>query len=197
VETTLETTVETAPVPTLEETLKYNKAKAILRAPCVLVIEIEPCAQTIKEYEEKFNIPDEERFKSNYITKNIRLNSVCDEDRRAILLEPLCSIQPKLTPMVVELVPKPEIKEHVDFIKNNEFVPDPRNKKCYGFVPFFRLGEKVWKYLKVIDSGYIAEYINDNYNVEKFNFEDDAFRNSVVPVIPSQWLELDGYKLIN
>jgi hypothetical protein len=194
-ETTVETTGETAPVPTLEETLKYNKAKAILRAPCVLVLEIEPCSQTIKEYEEKFNIPEEERFKSYHISKTIRLNSLCDEDSRAILVEPMCTIEPKPTPMIAEVVSKPKIKEQVDFIKDNEFVPDPRNTKCYGVVPFFKLQDKVWKYLKVIDSGYTAEYINDNYIVESFDFMNEQFRNSVVPVIPSQWLEIDGYKL--
>jgi hypothetical protein len=91
----------------------------------------------------------------------------------------------------------PETNEHVDFIKGNEFVRDPLNKKCYGFVPFFRLEERVWKYFKGMGDGYIAEYINDNADVEKFDFNDDSFRNSVTPVIPSQWSELEGYKRAN
>lgn len=192
--------MDTTPVPPLEETLQYNQAKAILRAPCVVVEQLYECVKTITEYEERFNIPEEERCKSNYITKSMKLklngqNSQKSEDNRAILIEPLCSVQPKLTPIVVELVP--ETNEHVDFIKGNEFVRDPLNKKCYGFVPFFRLEERVWKYFQGMGDGYIAKYINDNADVEKFDFNDDSFRNSVNPVIPSQWLELDGYKVAN
>jgi hypothetical protein len=188
--------MDTTPVPTLEETLQYNQAKAILRAPCVVVAQLYTCKQTITEYEERFNIPDEERFKSNYITRSTRLQlNDRYEDGRAVLLEPFCSVQPKLEPIVVELVP--DTNEHVAFIKGNKFVRDPLNKKCYGFVPFFRLEERVWKYFQGMGDGYIAKYINDNEDVEKFDFNDESFRNSVVPVIPSQWLELEGYKLAN
>jgi hypothetical protein len=189
--------MDTTPAPSLEETLKYNQAKAILQAPCVVVDQLYECVKTITEYEERFNIPEEERCTSNYITKStkLKLNSQNSEDNSTILLEPLCSVQPKFTPIVVEMVP--ETNEHVDFIKGNEFVQDPLNKKCYGFVPFFRLGERVWKYFQGMGDGYIAKYINDNGDVEKFDFNDDGFRNSVVPVIPSQWSELEGYKLAN
>ena len=98
--------MDTTPVPTLEETLQYNQAKAILRAHCVVVAQLYPCIQTITEYEERFNIPDGERFKSNYITRSTRLQlNDRYEDGRAVLLEPFCSVQPKLEPIVVELVP--------------------------------------------------------------------------------------------
>ena len=189
--------MDTTSVPTLEETLQYNQAKAILRAPCVVVAQLYECVKTITEYEERFNIPDSERCTSNYITKSmkLKLNSRISEDNSDVLLESLCSVQPKLEPIVVELVP--ETNEHVDFIKGNEFVQDPLNKKCYGFVPFFRLEERVWKYFQGMGDGYIAKYINDKADVEKFDFNDESFRNSVTPVIPSQWSELEGYKRAN
>jgi hypothetical protein len=188
--------MDTTPVPTLEETLQYNQAKAILRAPCVVVAQLYTCTHTITEYEERFNIPGEERFKSNYITRSTRLKlNDRHEDGRAVLIEPFCSVQPKLEPIVVELVL--ETNEHVEFIKGNEFVQDPLNKKCYGFVPFFRLRDTVWKYFQGMGDGYIAKYINNNEDVETFDFKNEEFRNSVVPVIPSQWLDLEGYTLKN
>jgi hypothetical protein len=171
--------------PTLEETLQYNQAKAILRAPCVVVAQLYPRIKTITEYEEKFDILEEERFKSAHLKLNGR-----DED--CALLKPLCSIQPKFTPIIVELVP--EKNEHVEFIKENEFVPDPLNKKCYGVVPFFRLDDKIWKYVEGMGDGYNAKYISGDWKKETFNFGNEEFRNSITPVIPSQWLELEGYK---
>jgi hypothetical protein len=188
--------MDTTPVPTLEETLQYNQAKAILRAPCVVVAQLYTCTQTITEYEERFNILEEERFKSNYTTRSTKLKlNDRYEDGRALLIESFCSVQPKLEPIVVELVL--ETNEHVEFIKGNEFVPDPLNKKCYGFVPFFRLRDTVWKYIEGMGDGYNAKYISGEASVETFDFVNEEFRNSVVPVIPSQWLELEGYKLAN
>jgi hypothetical protein len=179
----------TTPVPTLEETLQYNQAKAILRSPCVVVAQAYPCIHTITNYEERFNIPDEERFKSNYINRSttLQLNDR-HEDGRPALLEPFCSVQPKLVP---------ETNEHVEFIEGNEFVRDPLNKKCCGFVPFFRLRDTVWKYIEGMGDGYNAKYISGEASVETFDFKNEEFRNSVVPVIPSQWLELEGYTLKN
>jgi hypothetical protein len=95
--------METTPVPSLEETLQYNQAKAILRAPCVVVAQLYECVKTITEYEERFNIPEEERCTSNYITKSmkLKLNSRISGDNSDVLLESLCSVQPKFTPIVV------------------------------------------------------------------------------------------------
>jgi hypothetical protein len=59
--------MEPSITPTLEEILKYNQAKAILNAPCVIVVQIHPNVTIINEYEEKFNVPPEDRFKSNYM----------------------------------------------------------------------------------------------------------------------------------
>ncbi len=178
--------------PTLEDTLKYSQAKAILKAPCIVLDQLEPCVKTITEYEEKFNISDEERFKSDYIS---RVNS--KHGVPLLKLESLCTSQPRLEPLVAELVPKPKTIEDVEFVKNNEFVCDPTNKKCYGVVPFFRLGDKVWKYFEGIEDGYNARYINGEWKIETFNFEDEEFRDSITPVIPKQWLELEGYKQKN
>ncbi len=71
--------------PTLEETLLYNQAKAILRTYCVVLCQLAPCLKTISEYEEKFNILEKDRFKSDYITRSVQLNG------RAVLLDPLYS----------------------------------------------------------------------------------------------------------
>ena len=177
--------------PTLEETLKYSQAKAILKAPCIIVAQIEPSIKTITEYEEKFNIPKEERFKSDYISQ------VNSQDSVPVLkLETLCNRQPTLEPLLAELVSDSKTVEDVECINNNEFVLDPINKKCYGIVPFFRLDDKVWKYFDCVDKGNNVRYINGLCKFETFNFHDEEFRNSLTPVIPKKWLEFPGYKRI-
>lgn len=171
-------------LPTLEETLIYNRSKAILNSPCVVVDQIMPSITIIKEYEEKFNISEKDKFNSSYTNNR-------NSGKAVPLLEPLCNNQPKLEPLYVYLVPKSTsvTEEEIEFMKHNKFVHDPRSKKCCGIVPYFRLDNQVWKYHKSIDS-YLAEYINKDGDIKTYNFSDDEFRASITPVIPSQWLEL-------
>lgn len=88
--------------PTLEDMLKYSQAKAILKAPCIVFEQLDTCLKTIADYEKQFNIPEKERFKSEYITR-FTISKETNEQHVVVLLEPLLN-QPKAEPIVVELV---------------------------------------------------------------------------------------------
>jgi hypothetical protein len=96
------------PIPTVEDTKRYEEAKTILGADCILVVQIYPNSKTISDYEERFNIPEEERFKSPYISRKLRDN----DDRCSYLSKRLCDLPVSLPPLLVELVPlEPEKEE--------------------------------------------------------------------------------------
>jgi hypothetical protein len=98
----METTL--GPIPTPEEKMSYEEAKAILGRDCILVIEIYPNSKIISDYEERFNIPKDEQFRSPYISRKLR-----DNDSRCARL---CDFLTSLPPVMVELVAlEPETEE--------------------------------------------------------------------------------------